>query len=761
MYTSRESRTGLDTRIGKISPEGMFRTVAPLSALDIAVRNGNVYFYTPCWPRCPDGGNTVRKIASNGVVSTVAGNGLEGLAGDGGPAVAAALGNVTGLTADAVGNVFITTSGRVRKVTPDGIIHTFAGGIGLSNEVRRTAAAIGDGGPATNANLTSPAGLAVDAFGNLYIADRGNGRIRKVTPEGLITTVAGSDVERYWLSTDEGFIGDGGPATLAVLQDPYDVAVSAAGDLFIAERLGNRIRRVTPDGIIHTVAGTGEYAFRGDGGPALLAHIWGPLGVEVDSQGNVYTLDSMRRIRKVVFSESLPASYYIKDRRIRLFQPSIPPTAGAATLGYARVQPEPGSEAPGGQAIIANRSGEVLVSEMSVPLSEPTLRGRIFVEIGDGLDTGIAIANPHDEAVQIVFELVSTAGASLPAASVTLPPKTQIARFFSEQPFNTPGPFTGAMTLSASLPIGITALRGRTNERGEFLMAALPVSPLARSSEPSVVIPHFAAGGGWVTDIVLVNPTDTRISGRIQPLGKSGEPLRLTIDGQANTSFGYQIEPRAARRFRATEAGVITLSGSVWITADAGNDAPFAQLIFAYKSNGITVTETSVAATPKSSATRIYAETSEGLRAGLAVANPADVAVEVIVDVTHLGISTSPAGTQLTIPAKGQRSVFLDEIIRNTRPLQGLIRVSVPSGQGVHVAGLRRRINERGESLISTMAQVDETGAQTTGERILPHFVQGGSYSTTIVLFPPAGWFTVGHLSFWTASGSQVRAQPN
>lgn len=220
-------------------------------------------------------------------IVTVAGSGETeiGFQGDGGPAQLATLALPSDVDLDAQGNLYITDRfhNRIRKVTPDGIITTVAG-----NGDR---GANGDGGPATQASLYYPKGMAIDSKGTIFIADTDNHRIRKVTPNGIITTVAGNGAAQY--------NGDGIPATQAGFQ-PYDVAVDKQGNLFIADRSNNRIRKVNPDGIISTVAGTGAWAYGGDGGPANQAAIALPTRVAVDSQGNLLIADTENNlIRKV------------------------------------------------------------------------------------------------------------------------------------------------------------------------------------------------------------------------------------------------------------------------------------------------------------------------------------------------------------------------------------------------------------------------------------------------------------------------------
>ena len=222
--------------------------------------------------------DAIRKVAASGsIMSTFAGT-MQGFGGDGGGATGALLDTPTALVLDAAGNLYIADTGnnRIRKVGTDGNINTFAGtGNANSN---------GDGGPATSAALNDPEGLAIDRAGNIYVADTASHRVRKITPDGTITTVAGNG--------SGGFQGDGGLATQASLYYPKGLAVdNSSGNLYIADWLNSRIRVVTPDGKIYTVAGNGEYDYNGDGGPATSAALRFPWGLAVDAAGKVYVAD--------------------------------------------------------------------------------------------------------------------------------------------------------------------------------------------------------------------------------------------------------------------------------------------------------------------------------------------------------------------------------------------------------------------------------------------------------------------------------------
>ena len=231
----------------------------------------------------------IRKItAATGVISTVAGNGSSGLAGDGGAAASASL-RPFGVALDSAGNLYVADAdnGRIRKLTAaTGVINTVAG-IGYHSFA-------GEGGAATSANLDFPQGVALDSAGNLYIADTKNHRIRKITAAtGVITTEAGNGRSGFW--------GDDGVATSADLDHPSGVALDSAGNLYIADTKNHRIRKITAaTGVITTIAGNGRSGFTGDGGAATSTSLGDPLGVAIDSAGNLYIADTNNhRIRKI------------------------------------------------------------------------------------------------------------------------------------------------------------------------------------------------------------------------------------------------------------------------------------------------------------------------------------------------------------------------------------------------------------------------------------------------------------------------------
>ena len=238
------------------------------------------------------GNGRVFRVDVSGTLTTVAGTGERGYSGDGGPAVEAQLAEPKGVAMDKAGNLYIADSWnhRIRRVDPGGTLTTVAG--------TGERGFGGDGGAAATAQLNYPTGVAVDEAGNLYIADRNNHRIRRVDPGGTITTVAGTG--------ESGYSRDGVPAAGAWLHTPQKVAVDEAGALYIADSGNHRVRRVDPGGTITTVAGVGERGYSGDRGPAAEAWLYHPGGVAVDGSRNLYIADTWNhRIRRVAPSGTI------------------------------------------------------------------------------------------------------------------------------------------------------------------------------------------------------------------------------------------------------------------------------------------------------------------------------------------------------------------------------------------------------------------------------------------------------------------------
>jgi hypothetical protein len=436
------------------------------------------------------------------------------------------------------------------------------------------------------------------------------------------------------------------------------------------------------------------------------------------------------------FSQTSSATFAIEDGGGVSFQTDGKPSAVA--VGYAKVNASPGVQAPSGLAIMDFRESNVLVSEAGVPASPLITSGRIYAEISGNINTGVAIANPTNQTATITFFFTSSSG-DFGSNIATLPPNSQFAAFLNQAPFNGPSALTGTLTFSSNIPISVVALRGRVNERGEFLMTTLPVTDL--SSAPSagpVVFSHFAAGGGWTTEIVLVNPTDSALTGGLEfrdPTGRVTNPF--------NSDLSYAIPPRSSFVMQASLGSSPVLTGSVHVNPSADTSTPAGLAIFSFQNAGVTVSEAGVPAASPGFAFRVFVESSGdfdhaatgSLRTGLAIANTSSQATTVVVEVKNLDGGTGLIGT-LSIPGNGQAALFLNQIpgIQSLlTPFRGMLELT--SFVPVTIIGLRARYNERNDLLMTTIPPADESVPPPASGPYFPDFADGGGFSTQFVLY--------------------------
>jgi len=287
-----------DYVIRKIDPTGVISTIAGMGYPGYSGDGGpatSAHLNYPSGLAVDAGGNlyvadngnyVIRKIDIHGVITTVAGTGVWGYSGDGGPAVSARINGCVSIAFDRTGNMYIADGNtRIRKVDPSGIISTVAGGSmwGYS----------GDGGSATLAALAGPCGIACDTLGNIYFSDQPNNAIRKVSTTGIISTIAGTGIG--------GYSGDDGVATSAKLNSPGGVTMDLQGNVYFADEGNNRIRKIATTGIISTVAGNGSWDYTGDDGFAVNAAMKLPSALCINSIGNLFITDRKNyAVREVI-----------------------------------------------------------------------------------------------------------------------------------------------------------------------------------------------------------------------------------------------------------------------------------------------------------------------------------------------------------------------------------------------------------------------------------------------------------------------------
>jgi hypothetical protein len=404
-------------------------------------------------------------------------------------------------------------------------------------------------------------------------------------------------------------------------------------------------------------------------------------------------------------------------------------TARPLYAGYAMVHQDVASPSPQGIAIFTYRQNGMVVTEAGVPATAALQHGMVYAEKNGPVKTGLAIANPGDTAASISFFYTDSEGKTSGQGSIVIPAGVQIARFLDEAPFNSSSPARATLTFDSSAPVYVTALRGVTNERSEFIVSTLPVIDAA-ATPGTVILPHFADGGGWTTQVILVNPSGQTMQGTID-----------LLDEGAPASSPYSIAAGSYFRFQTSGSGANIRAGSVRIVPAANGTAPAAFAVFSFRKDGVTVTEASVLAARGATAYRAYVETSDNIQTGIAIANPSSAPITVnLAATTLLGEQAGLSGT-LSIPANGHVSAFLGQISgfeRMTSPFQGILRVSTTASTGIVVAGLRGRTNERGDFLIATLPTVDEATPSPKSELAIPHFAEGNGYSTQFILISPA-----------------------
>lgn len=449
---------------------------------------------------------------------------------------------------------------------------------------------------------------------------------------------------------------------------------------------------------------------------------------------------------------------------------TIVETAGGAdtlVVGHGRVEPSAGAT-PSGVAIFGLRQNGVLVTEAGVPGMSAMLSGRTYAEVNGIINTGVAFANPNSGPAVVSFSFTDQNGNDSGQGSFTLDANAQIARFLDQAPFNVSGGFFGTFSFSSSAAIGVIALRTIVNERGEFLVTTQTVSRTPDTSSGTVVMGHFADGGGWRTQVILVNTTDAAISGDVQFYGEgtatvAASPLTLNVNGQVAASFSYTVRARASVKLQTSgPIGVAAQVGSVRITPASGSAAPSAFTVFSFSPAGVTVTEATVQTQPAGNSFRAFVEVSSNtaqagaIQSGIAITNTSSAAATVNFELTTLTGASTGLTASAVVAASGHISKFVHELFPTVGlPFRGILRIS--SANSIVVVSLRERYNERSDFLITTTPASNEASASTTSELIFPHIVDRGGYTTQFTLFSGvAGQTSSGTLRFFTQSGQAL-----
>ena len=468
-----------------------------------------------------------------------------------------------------------------------------------------------------------------------------------------------------------------------------------------------------------------------------------------DESGEIYVVNINGSIHRITNPDAINASrrtFSIADRGG--FVAATVGNSNTLTVGYSRIQSSRGSPLPSGVAIFGFQQRGILISEMSVPASPLIQSGRVFAEVSVSVKTGIAIANPNTSPVNVSFYFTDSGGNNFGGGMVTIPENRQITAFLNEAPFNGGSSVFGTFTFSSPFLVSAVAVRGFTNERSEFLLTTLPVIDPAVTPSDTVILPHFAEGGGWTTQVVLVNPAETASNGAVNFSNPAGQILR---------TVPYFIAPRSAMRIPGSGIEGSTQTGSIRIVPGENTVAPSATSIFSFVNGNTTVTAAGLPAIRNGTAFRLYVEAMGATQSGLAIANPSSSPVSVDLELMRLDGSSTGLSTRLNLPPNGQISGFLSEISGFASlpvPFQGVLRIA--SAVPVAVTGLRGRINERNDFLITTTLPTDETATATSTELLFPQFAEGGGYSAQFILF---GRDSEGTMYFFNQAGQSVNLQ--
>jgi sugar lactone lactonase YvrE len=733
-------------RIRKVS-NGTIGTVAGNGSQGYAGDNGPATSAQLFWPAgvavdsagnlyIADTGNNVIRKVSNGVITTVAGNGTFNYSGDGGPATSATLNNPTGVAVDAAGNLYIAdlNNHRIRKVS-NGVITTVAGnGVGGFS---------GDNGPATSAELTYPEGVAVDFAGNLYIADNYTQVIREVT-NGVITTVAGS--------LTQGYTGDNGPATSAQLNDPTGVAVDSAGNLYIADN-GNNAIRVVSNGVIATVAGNGTLGNSGDNGAATSAELSTPTGVFVDSFGNLYVADSGNNRVRVASPTS--ASCLFSVIPFALFPPatggslSVAIQTGAACAWTVQNLPSwikvSGNAAGTGSSNVslvvaanpgAARTATIAIAGISAPVSQSAAActyalafgGQAFPVAGGTGSVGVIAPNWCSWTASSPVSWVTVNSGASGEGNGTV--SYQVAA-------NTGGTQNGSLTI-AGLPF--------TVEEASATVSGL----LAAGSMAQLV-----SGGLWNTTITLVNTGTTDAEMVLSFFDDNGNALPLPLTFPQTSSTAPLLASTLDQTIGAGAELVIQTAG----TASQATVEGWAQLLANGSIGGSAVFAWMTATGPQEAVVPVETRNPSGFvlpfnytggyATGVALANLSNQAVSIPVTLRDDTGASLGAAAAINLPPYAHTSFMLASSYPAVANKFGEMELDTPAGGQISALGIRAAP----DGAITTVPAL-ATGAISNGS--MAQLASGGLWNTTITLANTGAAAAQVSLNFYDDNGNAL-----
>jgi trimeric autotransporter adhesin len=770
-----------NNRVRKVTTDGVIRTVAGSASYGYSGDFGSATaatLYDPRGVAVDSTGNfyiadyynaRIRKVTAAGIISTVAGNGSTGYTGDGGQATAAQIGNPYSVAVDSAGNLFIGdfTNYQVRKVTPDGVIRAAAG--------TGTNGYSGDGGPASVAKIGRPRGVAVDASGNLYIADTSNNRVREVALDGTINTLAGNGTQ--------GFAGDGGPATTAMMRLPAGVALDSSGNLYIAEFNNNRVRKITTNGVISTVAGYGTAGYSGDGGTATLAQLNGPSTVIVDLAGNLYIGDgNNQRIRKVTTNG-------IIGTVVGTGNFSFSGDGGLATGAEIRFAQGMAFDSAGNLYFADFHNHRIRKIATNGIISTVVGSGSVGINAGGysgdgGLATAARLNRPSAVAIDSAGNMYIGDAGNNRVRKVT--PGGIISTVAGSGSSDYSG--DGGPAIAAGFYGGGTSnpIMGVAIDSTNNLLIADTGNNAIRKVTPDGIINTivgngmvgFSGDGGIATAAQLNYPTSIAIdsTGNLFIAEELNHRIRKVSSILDCSSLTLNAGGVAACRTAGTNT--TTRSGCARLTVNSGA-TPYGTAVFSFKQDAVTVTEAGVPASPPTTRARIFidyrasvtaipGQSSSGIiniNTGLSVVNQGTATASVEYVLRNLSGDILAVGHG-AITKDNHIACFINQLQQMAAPDFSLPlnfqtntqfgTLEIAGDQPLSVVALRMTTNQRGEALFTTTPVADMTKALSNTSIYFPQFADGGGYTTSLILLNTSNQTETGSLQILDNNGNPL-----
>jgi len=814
-----------NSRIRKVTTDGIIHTAVgggttsggdggPASAAQLngpygtaADNNGNLYISDSL-------NNKVRKVASDGTITTIAGNGIQGYPPvAGGPALQMSFHLPWAVAADNHGNVIFADfyNGEVDKVDASGQLSVFVGSVpypsGLSIDAAGNLYVVGyatsqifkldtkndfyafagtyfggfgshyggDGGDAMDASFSQPANLAADSNGNLYIADSGNQRVRKISSSGIVSTVAGNGTA--------GFSGDGGPATQAQLNYPYGVAVDPSGNVYIADTSNGRIRMVDSSGTITTVAGSNGFLYSGDGGLATNAVFDSPFGITADSHGNLFVADQYDSVVRMLTPKGQAPLFSITNSHPGLAIAGQPISSTVIVTNSAYAGATSGAvtvalKLPSSLTLSSIGGTGWSCAGTSCTRSDALAPGTAYPAItvnatlaasGSGQSISNAIVSGggslFSASAQDVMDVMppgNYCSYSLDATAAALPPSTasgtvqvstdagcpwNAAADQAWVTFNGASSGSGAGSVSYSVAANSGAARTATLTIGGQSFSIRQSSAASAALPLAGVLAHFDSGATWESTITVVNTAATPAEVAVNFFDYQGNPVALLstfpqTPAQATQQVATWDQTLAANALAVLDtrqSGTADTVGSAQLRAGAGVSG------FEVFANLLSGQQAAVPLETRSAPSYLLAFDNTGqLKTGLAIANVSNAAANINVilrDDTGLQIGNETE----RLDAFGHDSFMLSNW-SETQNKRGTVEFDTPPGGRITVLGLR--VNGQALTTLPVLASVASGGGS------LAHFQSGGGWQTTFTLANTGASAAPFTLKFYDANGA-------